>query len=240
METTQTGYTLERWIAVLLFLLFFLPFVANADELLQPGMYHDEEVPPRLAGNDWLAMTCDEVRCALVPASVHIRMPSEPNVGGDYREVVTSTPFMNTYFLVRGSRLTAGPVTAADVENPDFDLNAVTKTTLGVTKYTLRFRCSDQLNEFDMMPCALVLSDGNREQEIATIDTVYDAGRRVFGGHGFPGVMFAGDLDGDGELDLLIDISDDDNSHEPTLYLSSAATSGKLVRKVASFSSVGC
>jgi hypothetical protein len=30
METTQTGYTLERWIAVLLFLLFFLPFVANA------------------------------------------------------------------------------------------------------------------------------------------------------------------------------------------------------------------
>ncbi|MBI1807320.1 MAG: hypothetical protein HYR76_09755 [Ignavibacteria bacterium] len=57
---------------------------------------------------------------------------------------------------------------------------------------------------------------------------------------GPPSILWAGDLDRDGKLDLLLDLTNHYNASEPTLFLSSQATEGKLVAKVASHRSVGC
>ena len=53
-------------------------------------------------------------------------------------------------------------------------------------------------------------------------------------------LMWAGDLDGDGKLDLYMDVSDHYNVSEKRLFLSSLAKDGELVREVAVLRTVGC
>jgi hypothetical protein len=57
---------------------------------------------------------------------------------------------------------------------------------------------------------------------------------------GSPRLIWCGDLDGDGRLDLLIDTTDNYNVGAPALFLSSKAARGQLVKKVAEFYYVGC
>ena len=54
METKSTDYRLERWIAVILSLLFLLPFVARADEPSAAMVRSGDAVPVKLTidGND--------------------------------------------------------------------------------------------------------------------------------------------------------------------------------------------
>ncbi len=56
----------------------------------------------------------------------------------------------------------------------------------------------------------------------------------------FVRILFSGDIDGDGKLDLLIDSSNHYNGMRPTLYLSSFAKNGQLLKLVALHESVGC
>ncbi|UTW62250.1 hypothetical protein KFE98_19960 [bacterium SCSIO 12741] len=53
-------------------------------------------------------------------------------------------------------------------------------------------------------------------------------------------ILFAGDLDGDGELDLILDKTFHYNLYNPALYLSIEAPQGKLLKLVAQHESVGC
>jgi hypothetical protein len=53
-------------------------------------------------------------------------------------------------------------------------------------------------------------------------------------------LLWAGDVDGDGKLDLLLDLPSNDNTSEHRLFLSTAARNGELVRQVAVFETVGC
>ncbi|MBI5473826.1 MAG: hypothetical protein HY961_15930 [Ignavibacteriae bacterium] len=57
---------------------------------------------------------------------------------------------------------------------------------------------------------------------------------------GSPTLRWAGDLDRDGRLDLLMDLTNHYNVSEPTLFLSSRAAANELVKKVASHRQVGC
>jgi hypothetical protein len=53
-------------------------------------------------------------------------------------------------------------------------------------------------------------------------------------------LIFAGDIDGDEILDLIIDTSRHYNVKNPTLYLSRPAKKGEIVKAVGSHKSVGC
>jgi len=53
-------------------------------------------------------------------------------------------------------------------------------------------------------------------------------------------LIFAGDLDGDGIADILLDNSNHYNATAPTLYLSRPAEKGQVVKSVGSHTSVGC
>lgn len=53
-------------------------------------------------------------------------------------------------------------------------------------------------------------------------------------------VLFAGDIDGDGTLDFIIDTSGHYNATSPTLYLSKPANKKEIVKPVGAHTSVGC
>ena len=67
-------------------------------------------------------------------------------------------------------------------------------------------------------------------QPLATQDTAF----------GVPSPIWMGDLDGDGKLDLIIDMGNGDEESLPTLFLSSRARNGRLVRAVAQRIAGGC
>lgn len=53
-------------------------------------------------------------------------------------------------------------------------------------------------------------------------------------------LIFVGDMDGDGTLDLILDNANHYNVTDPTVYLSKPASKGQVVRSVGSHRSVGC
>ena len=55
-----------------------------------------------------------------------------------------------------------------------------------------------------------------------------------------PNLIWAGDLDGDGKLDLLMDLTWHYNVKLPALFLSSQAEDGDLLKKVAELLQTGC
>ncbi len=81
--------------------------------------------------------------------------------------------------------------------------------------------------------CALRLNHGAHVQELAElpVNRLHDSGA---------GLLWAGDLDRDGRLDLLLDLSEHYNMSQPTLFLSSAATVGELVASVVRLVMTGC
>jgi hypothetical protein len=53
-------------------------------------------------------------------------------------------------------------------------------------------------------------------------------------------ILWAGDLDRDGRLDLLLDVHDHYNVSEPTLFLSSKAKKDEMVKRFISYRRAGC
>ncbi len=181
-----TDYRLERWIAIFLALLFFLPFVARAD-------------------NAPLALVCSGNNAWLQSAGA-------------------ATP--DDAWLLNDSRLQAGAVSVAACN--DLPLPAPLRVTFQGSDTTLAWRCAPASVE-GFKQCALILD----QQVLTWRMALDDEEMRVL-------VSFAGDLDRDARLDLLVDISRNGREWRPALFLSSAAKKGQLVAKVAEISGPGC
>ena len=172
-------YRLERWIAVILALLFFLPFIANA-----------QESP--------LALVCSGNNAWLQPAG-----PATPD----------------SAWMLDDARLSAGTVARASCA--ELPVRTPAKVAFNGTIATLDYRCGEADDE-GLMQCTLEL-DG---QPLAR--------RIVFETEPLSVLIgFAGDLDRDGRLDLLLEVGRNRFDYRPALFLSSPARPGELVTKVA-------
>jgi hypothetical protein len=235
-------YHLERWIAVLLFLLFFLPFVANADEILFTDLFHGDEVKAK-SGEHFLALVCSENddRCVLQPVKVQVTSEFDPILDAENERSGkrVSVNGLDIAYLLRSDRLTAGPVTSARPATADLlPVSKPQRFTLGASKYVLHYRCGSKPDPEGLVDCALVLDSNGVSQELASFPAMGENGINSLDAEQY--VAFAGDLDHDGKLDLLVNISSHYNVWHPALYLSSAAKDGELVSKVAELVTTGC
>jgi hypothetical protein len=136
-------------------------------------------------------------------------------------------------YLVRGKNLHAGTFTKA---HPDFSpmlpdvWNAT--FTLGALPYDLSYRCNDT-------ECTMVLEQGERSQDLVTIP-IEREGRKINALDVEHYIVFAGDLDHDGRLDLIANLSRHWNEWRPVLLLSTEAKNGELVGVAAELSTTGC
>ncbi|MDQ3281030.1 MAG: hypothetical protein M3Q69_06435 [Acidobacteriota bacterium] len=172
METHPADYRLERWIALFLALLFFVPFVAKA-----------EESPLALVcsgNNAWLQHASNDA-----PASA---------------------------WILEDARLSAGTIAKASCS--EVPVPAPAKIAFNGRMATLDYRCGDA-DEDGLVDCVLEL-DG---QPLAKRVAFEGEPLKVL-------VSFAGDLDRDGQLDLLVDVARNAYEYRPALYLSSPGAGG--------------
>ncbi len=214
-------------------------------EILAPGSFHGNEVKSETSGEIWLGVFETSSGYELRPAEMIV-------------EEVTD------HYLDRNDEKTARLIYAADaVINPyyDWDFQTDRWASDGADRLMFFLRPADSVFEEGSLfpviadsphlPPDTTIELGNSGQMLVAVHK----GLYLFEGetsqrlcdvypdsHGeFVSVVWAGDLDGDGRIDLVLD----DQVHYAfnvyyRLFLSSEAESGKLVKEVAVFAAVGC
>ena len=215
------------------------------DLLQTEGIYRESEVVAN-NGEKWLVLFEQGGEYSLHPATAEVKKKRTQSYVGDEYDVQLS--FNRTgvaLFAIRSSiGLKRGAVTTLyhrpsqdeiDQRNlpigsmqtgykRDFNLNG--------TWYTLRV--SRAMDSSGQKVGVLVLEHEGFKQIIAT--NYYEPGY----GETIGELLWVGDLDRDGKLDLYFDEDNEKGYFRVGLYLSSAAEPGKLVKLAATFGTLGC
>ncbi len=219
----------------------------GAPAVVLPGDYHAEEVADATPG-PWLALLLGEGEDRLVETAVAIDPVPDPIFGDDEKGTSgrrVSTPGLDgqALFLLRGIEgLHAGTVTTVVGEPRDLAREAPLRMFLGSAEQNrLEFDCQPDASAGAGLRCALRYSRGEHQQTLGEFSGSRDEqGLLAVGDDANPSLLWAGDLDRDGRLDFLLDLSDHYNVSLPTLFLSTHAGAGELVGRVAQRRTVGC
>jgi hypothetical protein len=115
------------------------------------------------------------------------------------------------------------PMRSAGVVNEHLIRGAALPVALGRRHYTIRLDGSDPR----LLDARVVLAEGARSQVLYAVDRFVDEPHFL--------IEWAGDIDGDGRLDLVTNLNAKYSLHPVTLWLSSTARRGQLVGRVAVF-----
>lgn len=227
-----------------LLLAFALP---GAHALQPPGNFHQGEAVAR-HGERWLALRIQTDAARLDTTRLRVKtvfdeivdaegMATGTQVGSDEAEDVV------TY--LRGPGLHAGPVVRARIESVDDDSGFTAQIlTLGDKAYRLATHCGADPAAEGALTCSIDLVEGERRQSLVRMSGQRNQGDAdagvSLGDDASPHLIFAGDLDRDGKLDLIFDTTDHYNLMRPALFLSGAADGDELLHAVAEHSAVGC
>jgi len=212
--------------------------------LLQVGTFHGDEVRAA-TGERWLSLTKVRDAFRLEPVTLQIDRVHDDVVDDSEKEqsgkTVSIRPELEGIALVRGAGLVPGPVITA---GEGISLEPVTEKpiVLGAAHYRIALRCASTppVDGQKQERCELSMSRGGTTQKLAAFRAYEEQGQREFAAEHPPNVLWAGDLDRDGRLDLLIDTSDHYKVSVISLFLSSRAREGELVGKPVHFSATGC
>lgn len=218
-----------------------------APALQLPGQFHGDETVAR-DGERWLALVADDTGARLRSVRVRVKPVHDVVLDADDGPATgrivesVSGPAGAAIAYVRGPGLREGAVARAIVtELPPIDRLGRSRLRLGDREYTLSTRCTPVAAIADGYRCTIELAQGDRRQVLAEMaGTREQDGSLLIGDEASPSLLFAGDLDGDGALDLLYDVTDHYNVTAPTLFLSGAAGAGELVHAVAEQRTTGC
>lgn len=230
-----------------------LPLLLGTGFALQPpGSFHGDEAVAA-DGESWLGLRLDGDDATLVATIVRVR-PIEDVVAGDApgqrsgREV-TSIHGDAIAMYLRGPRLRAGPIERAQT------FSDASQSVASMPDYSLEFRgqrhritahCDPEpvarVDAQAQFVCRVLLDAPGRSQVLWATTGYFEPGATTpsLGDDAAPTLLFAGDLDRDGRLDLILDVTDHYNVRRPTLFLSTLAAPGELLGIAARFQSVGC
>ena len=208
-------------------------------QLLQVGAFHGDEVSAE-SGEVWLGLYPTPDGYALIPSRITVETVYDPfvdNAGEKTGKVVFVEKQTRPLFLIKGlespkreliTTLSAEPI----ILSPDSSLNLRLE---GKNEYHLTIYGEGNMrpNGFASLEnYSIELSKGQFSQELLAYDSTNGA---------IPSLLWTGDLDGDSQLDLVIDATPHYTVYAaPMLFLSSMAKGDNLVQRVAIFIATGC
>jgi hypothetical protein len=217
---------------------------ARRVELLETGEFHGDEITAR-TGERWLGLYVTDHSSTLLSYRLTVETVHDGIVDQDAeqetgKDVSVDLP-LDPVFLVKGATmLSAGPVTTVFSGNANFEktLEKVSPINLklGEVSYVLKVVGAD-----DNSKCSehafprnakLVLVSGESAQILYSLEEC--------GNEPYWHLLWAGDLDRDGRLDLYVSVTQHYNVSERKLFLSSQAGDDHLVKEVAEFVTSGC
>lgn len=211
--------------------------------MLMKAEYYEEEVADK-AGfyKGWLGLYRKENKYFLLPTTIEVKA-ARHSLGDDEnskektgKTVSTNVKLPNVFFLKNAKTLKQGEVQTVfygNEENSDsisrvyrreFEFNGA--------KYSLFVEDSGK-EEGDHLTkdSRMMLSAGNQKQTIYKPEGCSDCSWDL---------CWVGDLDKDGKLDFMLNLTSHYNSTCHTLFLSSQAKKGEIVRDVADLCQQGC
>ncbi|RKU08436.1 hypothetical protein C6502_14545 [Candidatus Poribacteria bacterium] len=213
--------------------------VESEIQLLQVGAFHGDEVSAE-SGEIWLGLYSTPDGYALIPSTITVETVYDPfvdNAGEKTGKVVSAEGQTRPLFLIKGLNAS---------ERESIKTLSTEQTVLSPGK-SLNLGFSDEneshltvYGEGEVGPngftslenYSLELSNGQVSQELLAYSSTDGA---------IPSLLWAGDLDGDNRLDLVINATPHYVvSSAPMLFLSSMAKGGNLVQRVAIFIATGC
>lgn len=237
-------------IAVVVFHFCFLPIAqsqVNHAQLLLTGTFHGDEVTAK-SGERWLALVPTDKGYAFQETRLGIEFVKDEVIDED-GQATAKKVFVDLdekpLFLVRGlPGIAAGPVETMVAESRYLKIGIVASFKLSNgRRYKLTVACDQNgpltVERFGKCPLILTAESGSQKIHHFQIYRPPDA-KPIFAGDASPAVIWAGDLNTDGALDLLLDVSNHYNTSALTLFLSSEKPSEALVIKAAAFVSSGC
>jgi hypothetical protein len=184
-------------------------------ELVNAGSFHGDEITAR-SGQQWLGLFVTTAGSKLEPVMIRVSRVHDPIVDETERvktgKAVRVPGRPDPVFLVRNCpELRPSAVTTVQAQQVLLPDGADVTLSLGETRYRLWVE-AHAADRSDKKLCLSV--SGSRQTLYAVDQASADEGWNL---------LWAGDVDGDGKLDLYVDASDHYNVSERRLYLSSRA-----------------
>ena len=213
--------------------------VESEIQLLQVGAFHGDEVSAE-SDEVWLGLYPTPDGYALIPSRITVETVYDPfvdNAGEKTGKVVSVEEQKHPLFLIKGLDAPEGEsITTLAAEgaslSPGKSLNLRLE---GKNEYRLTTYGKGDIgpNGFTSLEnYSIELSRGQFSQKLLTYDSTNGA---------IPSLLWTGDLDGDSQLDLVIDATPHYTVYSaPVLFLSSMAKDDNLVQRVAIFIATGC
>lgn len=239
---------IKRRLAFFLPVLVALPLTTSSRvrfRVIEAGEFHGDEINAR-SGEYWLGLFVRGRRTTLRYSRISVsRVFDDVTDYGTGRKTgkrvgvnSSTTPLL---LISPATALSPGPVITVFQNEPEPFNRGLEKfsTTLRLNhrQYVLKVVAPDKAAR--MCPdngfpenARLVLTSRRSEQVLYTLDEC--------GNEPIWYLVWAGDLDHDGKLDLYVNVTQHYDISERRLFLSSHARKGRLVREVASFVTGGC
>ncbi|MEM6766318.1 MAG: SH3 domain-containing protein [Bacteroidota bacterium] len=209
-------------------------------EILVPGTFHGEDVPSNSASREWLGLFEGEDGFYVSYIEPKLERVHDGMVDGEGEKTgwAVSTDKEDTcILLVAGLAVDEGKIDHYPVEDRSplpgsniFIEGPKVPTSLYVTGIVELVNYGLLMKDYSL---TLRAGKGAEDYTQGFLHIEHLEETRV-------DILWSGDIDRDGKIDFLINTSHHYNLYQPTLFLSSRAEKGKLLRRMASFRATGC
>ncbi|MFN0109125.1 MAG: hypothetical protein ACKVZH_09770 [Blastocatellia bacterium] len=236
---------MRKIVTLTIWMLLAVPVLTQSSspkiELLETGSFHGSEVKAR-SGERWLGLYVTRRGSSLITSTVKVKSMFDEivDIEGEMtgKDVSVDRADEPIFLIKNANVLKPGPAMTVYKGGQEslhvLAEKSLVKMKLGETNYQLKVVSRHRSEGKGLVPpnAQLVFTDGLAPQ------TLYRIGSLTADATWY--LLWAGDVDGDGKLDLYLSLSDHYNVSEHRLFLSSQAQAGQLLRQVAKFRTTGC